>query len=137
MKILLDTNVILDVLDNREPFVGNAKIIMEKGRTGEISCAFTANAVADIFYISSKSRNRQVAKAILSLLVTTYDVISVTQEDCIDALALPNEDFEDALVEVCARKTGADFVISRDEDFIAAATAARVIKPDEFIAKII
>jgi predicted nucleic acid-binding protein len=137
MKVLLDTNVILDVVQNRQPFVDDAAQIMELGRTGRIECAFTANAVSDIFYLISKNLSKRESKTVIANLINIFDVVSIAQDDCVAALALPNEDFEDALVEVCAKKIGADFVVSRDDAFVAAATEAVVIKPDEFLAKLI
>ncbi|MBD5080674.1 MAG: PIN domain-containing protein [Ruminococcaceae bacterium] len=50
------------------------------------------------------------------------------------ALTLPNEDFEDSLVEVCAKNVKADYIISRDEMFAKIATEVKIIKPDEFIS---
>lgn len=52
------------------------------------------------------------------------------------ALALPNEDFEDSLVEVCAKNIHADYIVSRDEEFAGIATEVKVIKPDELVAMI-
>jgi predicted nucleic acid-binding protein len=134
MKILLDTNIILDLLLDRAPYADDSERILELGRTGEIICAFTANAAADIFYIYGKSRGKKSAKRALAHLMSNLDVISVEKADCNRALSLPNDDFEDALVEVCAKKSGADFIVSRDDEFIAVASEVRVIKPDEFIA---
>lgn len=58
----------------------------------------------------------------------TYGVVLITQNDCIKALALPN-DFEDALVEVCAKEIGADYIVSRDSEFKEIATGVK-ITPD-------
>ncbi|MDR3295981.1 MAG: PIN domain-containing protein [Clostridiales Family XIII bacterium] len=131
MTILLDTNIIMDVLQERLPFVDDALKILELGREKKITCFFTANAAADIFYIYSKARGRKAANDALSFVLNTLDVVQIGKEDCLKALALPNEDFEDSLVEVCAKKIGADYVVSRDDEFIATATEVKVVKPDE------
>jgi predicted nucleic acid-binding protein len=136
MNILVDTNVILDLLLDRMPFADDSEQIMELGRTGDISCAFTANSAADIFYIYSKSRGNKAANRALTHLVSNLGVVAVTKADCVEALAHPNEDFEDALVEVCAKKIGADFIVSRDDEFIAAVTEIRAIKPNALIEQI-
>lgn len=133
MKVLLDTNIIMDALQERPPFDAAAKEILLCGQSGKVKCVFTANAMSDIFYLYSKVRSRKEAKVALGFLLNTYVVVPVTQEDCSKALILPNDDFEDALVEVCAKSVGADYIVSRDSEFKDVATEVRVITPDELL----
>ena len=56
MKILLDTNVIMDALQERQPFDIEAKEILKRGQDKEIDILFTASAATDIFYLYSKAR---------------------------------------------------------------------------------
>ena len=133
MKVLLDTNIIMDALQERSPFDAAAKEILLCGQSGKVKCVFTANAMSDIFYLYSKVRSRKEAKVALGFLLNTYSVVSVTQEDCSKALTLPNDDFEDALVEVCAKSVGADYIVSRDSEFKDVATVVKVITPDELL----
>jgi len=134
MTVLLDTNVIMDALQERSPFDIAAKEILMRGQSGEFTCLFTANAAADIFYLYSKARNMKSANSALDFLLKTYGVVSVTHEDCIAAQALPIEDFEDALVAVCAEKANADYIITRDEKFLTEDSPVKVISPSEFLA---
>ena len=133
MTILLDTNIIMDALQERSPFDAAAKEILLCGQSGKVKCVFTANAMSDIFYLYSKVRSRKEAKVALGFQLNTYSVVSVTQEDCSKALTLPNDDFEDALVEVCAKSVGADYIVSRDSEFKDVATEVKVITPDELL----
>lgn len=133
MTVLLDTNIIMDVLQERQPFDIAAKEIMLLGQNGKIKCFFTANAATDIFFLYSKARGRKMAKYALAFLLSTYNVVTVTREDCLKALALQNDDFEDALVEICAKNISADYIISRDDKFADIATEVKVIKPDELL----
>ncbi len=134
MTILLDTNIIMDALQERQPFDIAAKKILLLGQSGKIDCCFTANAATDIFFLYSKARNMKEANAALGFLLNTYKVVPITQADCLKALALPNEDFEDSLVEVCAKSINADYIVSRDEEFARIASGVKVIKPDELIS---
>jgi predicted nucleic acid-binding protein len=134
VKVLLDTNIILDVLQERKPFVDGALRVLELGLAGSVSCFFTANAVTDVFYIYSRIHGKKAAKKVLAFLLDTVDVVSVDKADCLSALALPNDDLEDALVEVCAEKVSADFIISRDGELAASAAKVGIISPDDFIA---
>ena len=134
MTVLLDTNIIMDVLQERQPFDIAAKEIMLLGQNGKIKCFFTANAATDIFFLYSKARGRKTAKYALAFLLGTYGVVTVTKEDCLKALDLQNDDFEDVLVEICAKNVNADYIISRDDKFADIATEVKVIKPDELLA---
>ena len=94
---------------------------------------FTANAAADIFYLYSKVRNMQAATAALSFLFKIHEVVSVTHEDCVAALQLPVVDFEDALDAVCGQKANVDYIITRDEQFLANTLPIKKILPSNFV----
>jgi len=137
MTVLLDTNIIMDALQERQPFDIEAKDILNRAQNGEMSCLFTANAAADIFYLYSKTRDMKSAKTALGFLISNYGVVSVTQDDCVSALSLPIEDFEDALVAVCAKKAGADYIVTRDEKFLSGDSPVKTIAPNEFVSMLI
>jgi predicted nucleic acid-binding protein len=128
--ILLDTNILLDALQERHPFDAVAKEVLRKARDGEIKCCFTANAMTDIFYLYSKARDIQSARSALDYLLSHYSVISVTHEDCQNALSLLIDDFEDALVAVCAKKAGVDYIVTRDEKFLQSNSPVQLISLD-------
>ena len=135
MTILLDTNIIMDALQERTPFDNEAKEILKRGQDGkEFACLFTANSAADIFYLYSRARDAKSANAALSFLLAHYGVASVTHEDCKAALALPIEDFEDALVVVCAQRADAEYIVTRDEELLLAALPVRLISPKDFVS---
>jgi predicted nucleic acid-binding protein len=133
MTILLDANIIMDALQERQPFDAAAKDILLRAQNGELECLFTANAATDIFYLYSKARDVQSARTALSFLLARYKVVSVTHEDCVAAMAAGIDDFEDALVAVCADKAGADYIVTRDEEFLAAKSAVPLISPSGLI----
>lgn len=135
MKILLDTNIILDTLEGRKPFSLLSDRILSFCIVGKHECGFSASTTTDIFYLYSKASSKEKANSALEYLLTTFDVVSITKADCLKALALPNEDFEDSLIEISAKNFGADYIVSRDEEFAKAATEVKVIKPDVFLAK--
>lgn len=134
MTVLLDTNIIMDALQERSPFDIEAKEILKRGQGGkEFTCLFTANAAADIFYLYSRARDMKSAKTALDFMLTNYGVVSVTQDDCKAALSLPIEDFEDALVVVCTQSANADYIITRNDKFLLAASQVKLISPKDFI----
>jgi len=133
MTVLLDTNVIMDALQERQPFDTEAKEILSRAQNGEFTCCFTANAITDIFYLCSRARDMKSARKVLRFLLTSYKIVSVTHEDCIDAMSILIEDFEDALVSACAIKTEADYIISRDNKFLRGSSPVKVIEPKDFL----
>ena len=134
MIVLLDTNIIMDALQERTPFDIEAKEILKRAQNKEFSCLFTANAAADIFYLYSRARDMKSAKAALGFLIAHYGVVTVSQEDCKSALSQPIEDFEDALVAVCAKNAGADYIITRDDVFLSASSPVKLITPKSFLS---
>ena len=135
MTVLLDTNIIMDALQERSPFDIEAKAILKRAQgSKEFTCLFTANAAEDIFYLYSKARDLKSARAVLYFMLDNYTVVSVTHEDCKAAMSLSIADFEDALVAVCAKKAGADYIITRDDEFLKAALPVKLITPKEFAA---
>ncbi len=135
MKILLDTNIILDALQERTPFDTQAKEIMRRAQDGTVSAMFTANTVTDIYYLYSKARDAKAARSAIEFLLGQYEVVGVTHEDCVNALKIGFDDFEDALLCVCAKKAHADYIVSRDEAFLRSELPVKVISPQEFLTK--
>ena len=138
MTILLDTNIIMDALQERSPFDVEAKEILKRAQgSKEFTCLFTANAATDIFYLYSKARDVKSARAAMDFLLANYGVVSVTHEDCKAAMLLPIEDFEDALVVACAQKAGVDFIITRDDKFLSAGSPVKLATPKDFLDMLI
>ncbi|MCL2249000.1 MAG: PIN domain-containing protein [Oscillospiraceae bacterium] len=133
MTVLLDTNIIMDALQERQPFDIEAKEILLRAQNAEFACYFTANTVTDIFYLYSRARDLKSARQVLGFLLATYKIVSVTHEDCINAMDIPIDDFEDALVASCAKKIEADYIISRDEKFLRGSSPVKVIDAKDFL----
>ena len=133
MKIVLDNNIVLDAILERKPFNKLAELIMT-------ACADThkgyisANSLTDIFYALRKTTNSALAKATIKKLMELFEIINIDAEDCFSALALPMDDFEDALIAVCAKKVGTDYIITRDIEFIKADSPVKVVSPEDFLS---
>jgi predicted nucleic acid-binding protein len=136
MTVVLDTNVIMDALQERQPFDAEAKEILLRAQNGEFTCYFTANAATDIFYLYSKAHDVKSARQVMNFLLATYKIVSVTHEDCISAMSIPIADFEDALVSACAKKVEADYIVSRDDKFLRGNSPVKVIEPKDFLKKL-
>ena len=133
MTVLLDTNVIMDAIQERHPFDVTAKEILERSQNGELSCLFTANAATDIFNLYSKARDIKSAKIVLKFLLENYGVISATHEDCTNALSIPIDDFEDALAIACAQKANIEYVVTRDDKLLSCDLPIKIISPTKLL----
>jgi len=132
MRIVIDNNIILDALLERQQFNKIAEQIL-------IICADThkgclsANSLTDIFFVLRKCIKASEAKNAIKKLTELFEIISVNDEDCINALSLPIDDFEDALVIICAKKAGADYIITRDNLLLKTESPIPIISPNRFL----
>jgi predicted nucleic acid-binding protein len=115
MKVLIDTNVILDVLMKREPhFEYSAELLRLCGV--KITGFITAGQTTDVFYLLRREgKDAATAKIILRKLTDNIRVIDVTAADVKNALADGMSDYEDALLAHRAKRQKADYIITRNE----------------------
>jgi predicted nucleic acid-binding protein len=132
-KTLLDTNIVLDALAAREPFREEAEKIFLLAADGVFEACVTASSLTDIYYIARKTLSETGARAALQRLLCLFIVLPVTGEDCEEALQLPLADYEDALLQVCASRAGADSIVTRDNAFLDANTPVATLPPKEFL----
>ncbi|MCL2072693.1 MAG: PIN domain-containing protein [Marinilabiliaceae bacterium] len=117
-QILIDTNIILDIALQREPFFEIAYQIFSKIDEGKIKGFVTASSVTDIYYVSQKECGREKTFEFIREMVDILDVLSVTKETIINALETEFKDFEDAVqyctaymncIEIIATMNKSDF----------------------------
>lgn len=134
MKILIDTNVIIDALTSREPWNESAEKIFIMAANHIINMYITASSATDIYYLVRKHlHDTDMAKQIMGKLYSLTGILEVTGSDCVDALASPITDYEDAVVERVAANAEIDYIVTRNvKDFQKG--MVKVILPGEFIA---
>ena len=114
MRILIDTNVVLDLLQEREPFVENAARLFERIDAGEIEGFITATTITNIYYIVRKVAGRVVAQDAIAQILSDLNICAVDLNVLEQALALNFEDFEDAVQYACAVVHNLDAIVTRD-----------------------
>jgi predicted nucleic acid-binding protein len=132
MKVLIDTNVVLDAIAKREPFRVNAQKIINSILDNKLEGYITANSITDIYYIARKHLSRDDLHNTLHSLFRIFDIIDVLGTDCRKALHFPLDDYEDALLAVCGNRAVVDYIITRDEEFLRQAKIP-VISPADFV----
>lgn len=132
MKILIDTNVILDHLTSRKPFDRDAADIFKLCETQQIKGYISALSVPNIVYILRKELAAVKIKKIIQILSLIFTIKELTTADLIAAADMNFKDYEDALQSVAAAKIKADYIVTRNiKDFINSPVPA--ITPTEFL----
>jgi len=132
MKVLLDTNVVLDAIAKREPFWDNAQKIINLILDNKLEGYITANSITDIYYIARKHLSQNDLHLAMRSLFKVFDIIDVFGMDCRKALDFPLDDYEDALLAVCGNRAEVDYIVTRDEEFLHQAKIP-VIAPADFV----
>lgn len=133
MKILVDTNVIIDALTSREPWNESAEQIFIMAANHIIDMYITASSATDIYYLLRKYiHSTEQTKQIMGKLYSLIGILEVTEVDCVDALASAISDYEDAVVERVAVNMKVDYIVTRSVKDYQNATV-KVIQPDELV----
>jgi predicted nucleic acid-binding protein len=136
MKVLIDTNVILDFLLRREPYYQSAAQVNILSEKGYIRSYISASAVTDIFYVAKKElKSKDTAIELINNLLKTIRVASVTERDIHEALSLNWDDFEDSVQYITGKSISVDHIITRNpKDFTGSQIG--VISPEVFLDKL-
>lgn len=135
MKVLIDTNIILDVLCNRWEFLDDSAKVFKLCEVEKITGYISALSIPNIMYILRKELSREKAKNILAKLSLIFRIVDLKAEDLKKAVNLDFKDFEDAIQSVCASRIKADYIITRNiKDFSGSKVTA--IKPSELFDRI-
>jgi predicted nucleic acid-binding protein len=136
LRAIVDTNVVLDVLLEREPFVKPAVEVFRLAEESRIVAFICATTVTTIDYLLAKSLQKPKARDALHRLISLFEIATVNRPVIERALASKIPDFEDAVLNEAAQMAGADFVITRNtRDFVG--SALKVCDPNEFIALLV
>ena len=115
VRILVDTNIILDYLLEREPYGEQARTIIKSCQQRIITGCITAHSVTNIFYILRKDFTIKERREILLNICKIFYVEGIDNHKLRNALANDNfADFEDCLQMECAKNFHADYIVSRN-----------------------
>ena len=133
MRVVVDSNVILDVLQNRQPFVSYSSKVLRLAETNRIMAYITANSITDIYYILRRFlRDKEKLYTSMETLLQLIRIINVTAEDVRSAFHPYVVNFEGELISVCAEREKMDYIITRNtKDFLESSVQA--IAPEDFL----
>jgi predicted nucleic acid-binding protein len=136
MKVSFDTNIIIDVLERREPFFKDSDAVFLMASDRVIEGIICASAITDLYYIVRKSRKDP--KAALAAVIDLFDTLTVvdtTSKDIHSAAMSGMTDFEDAVTAAAAEREGADYIVTRDIDDFAKSSIPAIL-PGDFLSKL-
>ena len=133
MRLLIDTNVFLDILLNRKDFVDTSKAALEKAISKGDNLYLSSSAATDIYYVIRKqTKSREQAILGIKKLISIVRFAEVN-EKCILYAALSRvNDYEDAVVDQVASNIDADYIITRNTKHFKNAYNS-VLSPQEYL----
>lgn len=135
MKLLIDANILLDVLQNREPYVQASSVIWKLCEAEKAEGYISALTFANLVYIMRKELEPRKIEEILQALSLIFEFTDLNVSDLSHAAELNWDDFEDAVQSVTAERVHADYIITRNvRDFVKSKVIA--FTPTELIARI-
>ncbi len=112
-RILFDTNVVLDVLLDRQPYVEASAAVWAAVETGTSEGMLADHAVTTIHYLVRKEKGNARATRIMSAILRVFGVAAVDGAVVHEALQLPFSDFEDAVTAAAGRLAGCEYIVTR------------------------
>lgn len=136
MKILVDTNVLMDFLTERTPFCEAADQVIKLCAEGKVTGYMAAHSISNLFYLLRKTHTVDERRDILLNMSTMLEIEGITRENVHDALRNTDfYDFEDCLQMECGRNKNIDFIVTRNtKDFIH--SEIKAITPPEFLERV-
>ena len=135
MRVLLDTNVILDFLLERQPYFEAANELMEMIALGLFDGCISSITPINVFYVGRKEIGGAKIRQGISDLLTVLEICPVTDETLSGALSLPFSDYEDAVQYASATENGLDSIVTRNVDDYKNATLP-AFSPADFLARV-
>jgi predicted nucleic acid-binding protein len=133
--VFLDTNVLLDVLLARKPFLGDAQRLWTMAERGRIQAFVSGISFLNVYYVVRRLASRREADLAVRGMRAVFQIVPLDREVIDEALQVPVADFEDAVQHASAIRAGASCIVTRDERHFRGATIP-IIAPDAFLAKL-
>ena len=131
-KVLLDTNIVLDIALKRNPHYNESFHIFSLISKKKVEAYITTTSITDIYYIIRKELNHNLSMRFIIDLVSIVRLINVTEQTILSAIETKNNDFEDAIQFTAAHENSLDLIITRNKkDFLN--SQLKVFNPTEFL----
>ena len=134
MKVFFDTNILIDVLANRQPFYENSATLWTLSERRTITGLVSVLTFTNTFYIVRRLKDLKTARRALTLIRDAFTPVACDGEIINQAIASRFGDFEDAVQYLSATHIGADCLVSRNVSHFPGSSDCPVLTPAEFLA---
>ena len=135
MKLFIDANILLDVLQKREPYYHDSSVIWKLCETKQISGCVSTLSFANLVYVMRKELSAEQIEETLRALALIFEFVELSISDLNHAAKMKWDDFEDAIQSATAERKHADYIITRNiRDFKKSSVMA--LTPTELIARL-
>lgn len=119
MKLVIDTNVIIDVFEKRDQFYESSRKVLELCQSGKIQGFITSKTLCDIFYLlHSYLHDKDMTYKACDNVLKIFKVLGVSSNDTYIAYEKRTTDFEDCLLAQCAISNKCNGIVTRNvKDF--------------------
>ena len=135
MNVLIDLNIVLDVILQRQPWVAEATVIWDANRQGRIKGHLVATSLTNLFYITRRILGRDEARRAVRTCIQGFAILAVDGPLLRQADALPGTDFEDNLQLAAAVASRLDAIVTRDPSGFAGSPVT-VLTPADLVARL-
>jgi len=132
MKVLLDTNIVLDLLLDRKPFSELAQKIFLKIESKEIEGFLCPTTLTTIYYLLNKHLTKAQCDEAVSSLLALFEVTELNKSILNESLKTVGNDFEDSVIYTSAKEANIDILITREQSGFKKSTT-KVMLPHEFL----
>ena len=141
MKVLLDTNVIVDAMILTRPGYNTASLIWLAAKQGLVECFITASSITDLYYISrnlirSQSQEGIDERKIVRLCLNELSILSVGRSELEEAFKLEGKDFEDDLQIACAAGRSLDAIVTNDVSGGFDKSSVPILSPSQLVERL-
>lgn len=132
-KVLVDTNIILDFMFQRQPFYDKSEKVIALCEEKKINGYVTTSILMDLHYIIKRiTHSNADADMAINEITKVFNVIDISKKDIENSILEHNRDFEDFVIENCCNRNSIDYIVTRNtKDFVGRKT--KIVEPSQLL----
>jgi predicted nucleic acid-binding protein len=135
-KVLFDTNIILDIILEREPFYEEVVKLFELIDEDKITVYVSATTITDIYYIAKKVKGHKISHEFISSLVKIVNIVGIDKETIVNALSKDMKDFEDAVQLTASELNEIEYIVTRNKKDFKNISSVKILSAKEMLSEI-
>ena len=136
MKLFVDTNIFIDILQDRKPFSHHSAIVYKLCENGLVQGSIAPITINNVYYICRKAHNIAAVKSFLHKVSQDFTIAPMDSTTIQKANTFPISDYEDALQYAMALQSGSDYLITRNVKDFKQMLHIKVCTPEAFLEQI-